>query len=199
MMCEEGFNSKQECGQFHESCQKVLWSRVEDLVNHNPNIFCPDFQVVQNKIDNLFAALLGKLRHEHAKFRYWVKTYGYGLEVMKFIKNLGENNFEGLTGASLSPVFAEMANAKRMALPNISEHSTIVLQAELLQQMDKIPEIYLKLGAKKEKEPTTYPNYGANIPSVPSVAVHVQNNEPKHGEIDSRIIHDLSILSTFFE
>ncbi len=79
MMCEEGYNTKQECGQFHENCQKVQWSRIEELIHHNPNIFCPDFQAVQAKIDNLFAALLSKLRHEHAKFRYWVKTYGYGV------------------------------------------------------------------------------------------------------------------------
>jgi hypothetical protein len=74
---------------------------VQDLINHNPNLSCPDFNVIKDKIDGLFITLLNKIRNEHSKFRYWIKTYGYSLEVMKFIKNVSEYNFESLTGSYL--------------------------------------------------------------------------------------------------
>jgi hypothetical protein len=44
-----------------------------------------------------------------------------------------------------------MLNAKRIPLPNISEHDVILLQADLMQQLDKVSELYLKPGSKRDK------------------------------------------------
>ena len=70
---------------------------------------------------------------------------------MKFIKNTSEFNFENFNGQYLNPIVDELLNAKRQQLPNVSEHDVILLEDDILRQLDKISEIYLKPGSMKEK------------------------------------------------
>lgn len=71
----------------------MLWSKVQGLISHNPNVCCPDFHHIKDRIDGMFVELLKKIKNEHSKFRYWVKTYDYSLEVMKFVKSISEQDF----------------------------------------------------------------------------------------------------------
>lgn len=43
---------------------------------------------LRDKVDLMFYSVIEKIKTEHAKFKLWVKTYGFSMEVMKFIKNL---------------------------------------------------------------------------------------------------------------
>jgi len=79
----------------------------------------PDFHYIRDKVDGMFLGLLTKVKAEHAKFRLWVKTYGYGIEVMKFIKNLTENNYTQVNGNYLAPVLSEMSTPRKLELPKI--------------------------------------------------------------------------------
>jgi hypothetical protein len=61
--------------------------------------------------------LINKIKSEHNKFKIWVKTYGYSIEVMKFIKNLTENNFNQVTGNYMNPIITEMLSGRKVQIP----------------------------------------------------------------------------------
>ncbi len=82
------------------------------MIYDNPNLRSPEFHYLRDKLDGLFLQLISKVKTEHAKFRMWVKTYGFGIEVMKFIKNLTENNFTQINGNYMSTILGEMHAAK---------------------------------------------------------------------------------------
>ncbi len=79
----------------------------------------------------MFLNLINKIQTEHAKFKIWVKTYGYSIEVMKFIKNLTENSYNQINGNYFSPILNEMLAAKRVEIPNIVEAEIVGLQEEI--------------------------------------------------------------------
>ena len=35
-MCETGSKQFDECGTFHEKCQRIIWTDIENVINHNP-------------------------------------------------------------------------------------------------------------------------------------------------------------------
>lgn len=70
----------------------------------------------------MFLSLIEKIKTEHNKFRMWIKTYGFSIEVMKFIKNVTENNYAQITGNYLSPILNEMYSAKNIEFPRIMEN-----------------------------------------------------------------------------
>jgi len=55
-------------------------------------------------METMFVNLIEKIKAEHTKFKIWVKTYGYGLEVMKFVKNLTERNYGQINGNYMSSI-----------------------------------------------------------------------------------------------
>lgn len=81
----------------------------------------PDFHSFMEKMDTFFLTLLNKIRSEQSKFKLWVKTFGYSIDVMKFIKSTVESNFDDFTGEYLNPLVDEIMNAKRQATPSINE------------------------------------------------------------------------------
>jgi hypothetical protein len=80
----------------------------------------------------VFYSLIEKIKAEHAKFKLWVKTYGFSMEVMKFIKNLTEGSYSLITGNYLTPILAEMYTAKKVESPQIIENEVVALQQDLL-------------------------------------------------------------------
>ena len=62
----------------------------------------------------MFLALINKVKTEHSKFKMWIKTYGFSIEVMKFIKNFTENNYSQINGNYLNPILNEMYAAKNI-------------------------------------------------------------------------------------
>ncbi len=73
-------------------------------------------------MDNMFLHLLNKIKTEHSKFKLWIKTYGFSIEVMKFIKNLTENNYTQINGNYINPILTEMYSAKKVEIPKILEN-----------------------------------------------------------------------------
>jgi hypothetical protein len=61
----------------------------------------------------------------------WIKTYGFSIEVMKFIKNITENSFTQITGNYMSPILNEMYSAKNIESPKIIESEVAALQEEV--------------------------------------------------------------------
>lgn len=89
---------------FHENCTKVKWSEIEDQICDNPHLRSSDFTYLRDKMETMFVNLIEKIKAEHTKFKIWVKTYGYGLEVMKFVKNLTERNYGQINGNYMSSI-----------------------------------------------------------------------------------------------
>lgn len=151
LICEAGYYSKDECSLFHESCEKVVWSEVEGLIYDNPNLRSQEFAYLRDKMDNMFLQLLAKIKAEHSKFRLWVKTYGYSIEVMKFIKNLTENSFTQISGNYLEPILQEMYANKKVEAPKLVESEMAAMQEEVMELLERTSELYLKPGTRKEK------------------------------------------------
>ena len=62
VLCEKGYLEGSECGNFHDNCMKVQWSKVTDLISHNPHVCCPEFHVTIEKMDDFFTKALEKIR-----------------------------------------------------------------------------------------------------------------------------------------
>lgn len=50
IICESGYLKKDECGLFHESCDKIKWAELEKMVYDNTNLSSPDFIYLREKI-----------------------------------------------------------------------------------------------------------------------------------------------------
>lgn len=61
----------------------------------------------------------------------WIKTYGFSIEVMKFIKNITENSYTQINGNYMSPILNEMYSAKNIESPKIIENEVAALQEEV--------------------------------------------------------------------
>jgi hypothetical protein len=101
---------------------------------------------------------------------------------MKFIKNTSEFNFDNFNGQYLNPIIDELINAKRQQLPNVSEHEVILLEDDIVRQLEKISEIYLKPGIRKEK-------------SSPLTQTTILKPSP----INSKIISDIASVNKLFD
>ena len=184
MICEAGFYSKDECSLFHESCSKVRWEEVESLIYDNPNLRSQEFHYLRDKMDSMFLNLISKVKAEHSKFRLWVKTYGFGVEVMKFIKNLTENSFSQISGHYMSPILTEMYSAKNIEFPKILENEVASFQEEIAQILEQTSNLYLQPGAYKEKS------------TSPSIIAEVK---PKQALLSSKIVSDIANIQRLFD
>lgn len=92
------------------------------MIYDNPNLRSQEFHYLRDKMDTMFLNLINKVKAEHSKFRLWYKTYGFGMEVMKFIKNLTEHSYTQISGNYMSPILNEMCSAKNIEFPKILEN-----------------------------------------------------------------------------
>jgi hypothetical protein len=155
------------------------------LVYDNPNLRSQEFGYIRDKVDAMFMNLLNKVRAEHGKFKLWVKTYGYSIEVMKFIKNLTENNFTQVNGNYLSPILAEMFSAKRVEVPKVTESEVVALEEEISELIEKTSDFYLKPGVKRERTTTSSTSLPAEVRHVPA--------------FNSKIVSDISAIHRLFD
>lgn len=133
----------------------------------------------------MFLQVLGKVKSEHSKFKLWVKTYGFGMEVMKFIKNLTENSFTQINGNYLHPILAEMYSAKKVEIPKILENEIAALQEDITETLDRLSDIYLKPGTKREK---------TSIASTVDTQI-----KPQVNVINSKIVSDFTAIGRLFD
>ena len=98
------------------------------MVYDNPNLRSPEFHYLRDKMDTMFLSLIERIKAEHGKFRMWIKTYGFSIEVMKFIKNVTENSFSQVNGNYLSPILNQIYSAKNIEIPRILENEVAALQ-----------------------------------------------------------------------
>ena len=40
-ICENGLKNREECALFHETCEKMKWSEIENILYENPNTKIP--------------------------------------------------------------------------------------------------------------------------------------------------------------
>jgi hypothetical protein len=153
------------------------------LIYDNPNLRSQEFAYLRDKMDNMFLNLLSKIKTEHSKFKLWVKTYGFGIEVMKFIKNLTENNFTQINGNYINPILNEMYSTKKVEIPKIIESEIAALQEEINDLMERTSDLYLKPGTRREK-----------IPFANTVAPEIKTQA-----IMSKVVSDMTSISRLFD
>ena len=61
-ICEHGLNSNSECALFHEKCEKMKWSELENIICENPNIKIPELFNLQEEMEILFSNLIKKVK-----------------------------------------------------------------------------------------------------------------------------------------
>lgn len=165
----------------------MRWADIETAVYDNPGLRSADFHYVRDKMEAMFANLILRIKNEHAKFRTWVKTYGYSLDGMKFIKNLTEGSYGQLTGNYFAPIAGELLGARRVEVPTLVESEIVGLQEEIAELIDRTSDLYLKPGTKRERRaPNSTPVISEVKPS------------PSSG-FDSKIVHDVSAIHRLFE
>lgn len=184
IICELGYHSKNECNLLHEACPKMKWSELESLIYDNPNLRSQEFYYLRDKMDGMFVTLLNKIKAEHSKFKLWVKTYGYSIEVMKFIKNLTEYNFTQINGNYISPIVREMTDTKKVETPKILEADIAALEEDISTLTEGVGDLYLKPGVKRER--------GL------SAATSASDARPA-SILSSRILSDVAPLNRFFD
>ena len=157
---------------------------MADRIGRNPHLCCPDFDFVIDKMDNLFVNILERVRGEHEQFRFWVKTYGYSLETMKFIKNISERNYEDFRGQQLCGVVKEILSSKRMKnIPEVNEDEILLLKDKIVREIGEISSLYLKPGQLEiKKEGNTH-----------------LDEAVFDRRLDSKIVKDINHLRQFFD
>jgi len=56
----------------------------------------------------LFSGLIKKIKEEHLKFKIFQRTFGYSKDMMKFIKQVNDEDFDRITGERLNQVISEL-------------------------------------------------------------------------------------------
>jgi hypothetical protein len=87
-MCETGSKNFEECGNFHKKCRQLIWTDIENVINHNPRKRQEEFTLLEKKFDEMFYNLIRLEQDEQLKFKTWITTYGHNIEIIKFIKNI---------------------------------------------------------------------------------------------------------------
>lgn len=131
----------------------------------------------------MFLQVLNKIKTEHSKFKLWVKTYGFGIEVMKFIKNLTENNYTQINGNYINPILNEMYSSKKVEVPVIVESEIAALQEEINELFEKTSDLYLKPGTRREKS---------------SLATTVTEIKSHVAVLNSKVVSDVTAISRLF-
>lgn len=54
-MCENGLVNKEECALFHENCQKMKWSELQNILYDNPYTKIPEFTQLQDEMEIFFS------------------------------------------------------------------------------------------------------------------------------------------------
>lgn len=52
----------------------------------------------------MFERIIKTIQEEHLKFKTWVTTYGHSIEIMKFIKNINDQNYKFIDGKFMDMV-----------------------------------------------------------------------------------------------
>ena len=71
----------------------------------------------------MFLRMIRNIQAEHLKFKTWVKTFGFSMEMMRFFKLINEGNFNTISGSYINPIIMELFSTDKKALeiPKISD------------------------------------------------------------------------------
>jgi hypothetical protein len=81
----------------------------------------------------MFYNLIRTIQDEHLKFKTWITTYGHNIDIMKFIKNINDENYKFIDGKNMDKVMMELFGNDR----NIIEAPKI-RDNELSQYFEKL-------------------------------------------------------------
>ncbi len=76
-VCANGLEKREECALFHENCQKMKWSEIENIFYENPNTKIPEFSAMQDEMELFFTNMIKRIKDEHVKFKIWARSFGY--------------------------------------------------------------------------------------------------------------------------
>ena len=107
-ICEHGLNSNSECALFHEKCEKMKWSELENIICENPNIKIPELFNLQEEMEILFSNLIKKVKDEHINFKKWLSLFGFNQETMNFINMINEHNYNNVSGVYMNQILSNL-------------------------------------------------------------------------------------------
>lgn len=61
----------------------------------------------------MFYTVIRAIQDEHLKFKTWITTYGHSIEIMKFIKNMNEENYKFIDGKFMDNMMTELFGSER--------------------------------------------------------------------------------------
>lgn len=56
----------------------------------------------------MFFNLIKTVQEEHSKFKTWITTFGHSIDIMKFIKNINDENYKFVDGKSMDMIMMEL-------------------------------------------------------------------------------------------
>jgi len=56
----------------------------------------------------MFYSIVRTIQDEHLKFKTWITTYGHNIEIMKFIKNINDENIKSIDGKFMDKMMMEL-------------------------------------------------------------------------------------------
>lgn len=56
----------------------------------------------------MFYNLIRLVQDEHLKFKTWITTYGHNIDIMKFIKNINDENYKHIDGKNMDKVMMDL-------------------------------------------------------------------------------------------
>lgn len=94
----------------------------------------------------MFYNTIRLVQEQHIKFKTWITTYGHSIDVMKFIRNINEENYKYIDGRLMDMIMTELFSNDRgiIQVPKIRDSDVNCYFENLKYLIDSLSDIYLK-------------------------------------------------------
>ena len=114
----------------------------------------------------MFLSIIQAIKQEHIKFKTWIKTYGYNIDVMKFIKNINDENSKFMDGQYMDKIMTELFGNDRSLIkaPKINEADFDRYFKKLKCKVQSLSDIYLRssLGSNHKSDRDSHKTFYSN-------------------------------------
>jgi hypothetical protein len=143
-ICENGLKTKSECALFHDKCEKMLWSELENIICENPNTKIPEMFMMQEEMENLFTSLIKKVKDEHHNFKKWISHFGFNTETLSFINMINDHNYNNISGVYMNQILSALfMNEDKAVETNFSVEECQKTLKQLETSLDRIKDLYV--------------------------------------------------------
>lgn len=86
------------------------------------------------------------IQDEHLKFKTWITTYGHNIDIMKFIKNINDDNCKFIDGQNMDMIMTELFGGDRSLIdaPKIRDSDLNNYFDKIKSQIESLSDIYLR-------------------------------------------------------